>query len=77
MPFNDCLEKMAAIVRWSQHVKFWVELHTGQCVPFEINRTTEAPRDNPNHKLETALVCVGVCVHVCVCGQYKSSVLPP
>ena len=65
---SDCLEEMADTARRSEHVKWWVEMHSDLCAVFEINRTTEAPRDNPNHLVETILVCTCACMYVCEGG---------
>lgn len=58
MKLSDCLEEMADTAQRSEHVKWWVEIHSDVCAVFEINRTAEAPRDNPNHQVETILVCI-------------------
>ncbi len=56
IPLADCLAAMTETAQRSEHVKWWVEMHSGLCGTFETNRTTEQPRDNPNHLIETILV---------------------
>lgn len=53
---DQCLKTMEATARGSQHVKYWIELYTNSCAVFETKRTSEKPRDNPNHVLQTAKV---------------------
>ena len=48
VPLHECLESWGTIVHSGQHVKYWIELHTEQCIVHVANRTSEAPRDNPN-----------------------------
>ena len=45
---DDCLDNMTAHVHSAQHVKMWIEFYSEQCVVYQVNRSKEAPRDQPN-----------------------------
>ena len=55
-PLHFCLENLEQIVKSAEHVKFWIELHSGTCATFLSNRTTEKPRDHPNLFVENLKV---------------------
>ena len=48
LPLHECLDNLDTIVHSGQHVKYWIDLYSGQCAVHVANRTSEAPRDNPN-----------------------------
>lgn len=53
-----CLKEMPALVKRSDHVKFWMEYHSKKCGVFSVNRTLEKPRDNPIKTLWDFRICL-------------------
>ena len=47
-PLEDCLDNLEGLANSAQHVKLWMEYHSESCILFQVNRTSEAPRDIPN-----------------------------
>lgn len=45
---QHCLDNTQEVFSSAQHVKMWIEWHSETCVVFQVNRTTEAVRDNFN-----------------------------
>ena len=48
VPLHKCLDNLDTIVHSGQHIKYWIDVHSEQCAVHVANRTSEAPRDNPN-----------------------------
>ena len=43
-----CLENFHKLASSADHVKLWMEVYSGTCAAFLVNRTTEQERDIPN-----------------------------
>ena len=43
-----CVVNFHKIASGADHVKLWMEIYSGTCAAFSVNRTTEQERDIPN-----------------------------
>ncbi|XP_065898777.1 L-gulonolactone oxidase-like isoform X2 [Dysidea avara] len=68
---EQCLAEMPTIITRSEHVKYWIEYHSNTCAVYEVNRTTEEPRDNVPQAL------LDFMMHISNFFQWIMSVIPP